>query len=305
MKINLQFSENNYTEIELFDYPAVRKWFEYYIAQNVEYYVTYKKEPRWKEVRDEKHIEENWKLIIDTLEELKKMGLYPNFVLPHEFNFDQQLLNQIHRFFTYNHMWWEDRFSKPNPFNSQFTVSEDIETAYWFDTICKLNDGVHELEKTLITAREMALTENKITFLQTTFWPKMDTPYNNLWLDFDKEMINHCYRYRDFIDFDNLVYLNESILGKPYMRCFFNNDDPNAEDITGRLGSHGGFEIDLHGSRKSFYKSVMYDNWLKQHNVINPPEEFVIGKIYKHSFNNLNDMQDYELIKVIFSDDEV
>ena len=116
-------------------------------------------------------------------------------------------------------------------------------------------------------------------------------------------MKEHCNHYREFIDIDNLVILNESILGKPFMRCLFNEDDPHADDITARLGSHGGFEIDLNGTRKRLYNSVEYNSWLREHNITNAPEEFVIGRISKHSFNQLEEMQKFNLLQVTFSDD--
>jgi len=302
MKIHAVFSENHYIEIELFDRSPIRKWFQHYVTRTPEYYITYKKEPRWKQDRDPQHILENWKLIIDTLAEIKEIGLVPNFDIPEEFNFDQQLLNKIHRFFTYNHLWWAVRNSKPNPFDPNFKMPEHIKGIDWFHLIGRLNDGVHQLERTLYTDTEKTLVDKDITFQQTTFWPDMNSPYNDLWIDFDDEMIEHCNHYREFIDIDNLVILNESILGKPFMRCFLNEDDPHADDITARLGSHGGFEIDLNGTRKRLYNSVEYNSWLREHNITNAPEEFVIGKISKHSFDQLEEMQKFNLLQVTFSD---
>lgn len=303
MKIHATFSKNHYVTIELFNNSPVRKWFQHYVNKTPEYYITYKKEPRWKQDRDPHHVIESWKLINDALDEIKEIGLVPNFDIPAQFNFDQQLLNKIHRFFTYNHLWWEVRSTAPNPFDPSFNMPSHIKGSDWFHLIGKLNDGVHQLERTVYTDTEKNLVDKKITFQQTTFWPDIDNPYNDLWLDFDDEMIAHCSHYRKFINIDNLVILNESILGKPYMRCFFNEDDPHAEDITARLGSHGGFEFDLNGSRKRLYNSPEYNNWLQQHSITDAPEEFVIGRIAEYSFSNINEMHQYALVGVNFIDD--
>jgi hypothetical protein len=78
-----------------------------------------------------------------------------------------------------------------------------------------------------------------------------------------------------------MVILNESILGKSVLQSFSENDNPNAQDCTGRLGSYGGFIIELDDNRKNIYRSKEFISWAQSHNrVFNSlPLEFPIGYI--------------------------
>lgn len=170
--------------------------------------------------------------------------------LPDKFNRDQQLLNQIHRLFTSN-------------------VSNATDREPWYS----INYAVHYLELFTVPA------DNK-KFVDSTF-PifGLELKINDAkWLEFNNEDI--LLNYQD-MDQPNLVYLNGSILGKSYLRSFYDNDDPTAVDCTGRLGSYGGFVIDINNNRQLIYQSAQFKDWASKYNldVKSLPLEFPIGKV--------------------------
>jgi hypothetical protein len=86
----------------------------------------------------------------------------------------------------------------------------------------------------------------------------------------------------------NLVLLDQSILGKCVLQSFIENDDPTQDDCTGRLGSFGGFFIDLNDNRKKIYKSTQFKDWIKSYNMTNIPYEFPIGYVESDQFKEFS-----------------
>ena len=80
------------------------------------------------------------------------------------------------------------------------------------------------------------------------------------------------------------------------------DDDLNAKDCTGRLGSYGGFYIDLDDNRKKIYRSEQFNNYLRKHgrSLNNTPLEFPIGYVrnYNEIVNWKNPMKFKKLIFV-------
>ena len=100
------------------------------------------------------------------------------------------------------------------------------------------------------------------------------------WLEFTIE--DQVHNFNEYMALESpLVILDGSILGKSVLQSFYENDNPNAQDCTGRLGSYGGFIIELDDHRKNIYRSKEFISWAQSHNrAFNSlPLEFPIGYI--------------------------
>ena len=72
------------------------------------------------------------------------------------------------------------------------------------------------------------------------------------------------------------------------LQSFIDDDNPTADDCTGRLGSHGGFVVELDSlySRKTVYQSDQFLQWISKYGLSaeNLPYDFPIGYIEQKSF---------------------
>jgi hypothetical protein len=238
-------------------------------------------------------IKEHWNTILDALERLCKLGYKLPWQMPHDFDNKQSTLNVLHRFFTYNAMWFTDCKNLPdprnidftptqkipNPFDPNFDLPKKIDYTTWLELIDPINRSVHSLEEVT------NLTDNKRFICEQLPLPVIHVrPAYALcneeqsWLNFTEEeqQINYSYFDSDL----PLVILDQSILGKSVMQSFAEDDDFTAKDCTGRLGSYGGFCIDLTDHRKQIYQSEPFKKWLTKHFFVwGVPLEFPIGYV--------------------------
>ena len=184
MKLRLNFLNNNFILINVFDENTA--WFKFFqnLKNNNQYFPTVSTKSicyhihkldisyatRLKDLlvnflkNDNKPIsvfsklntshitrlEDAWLSIKQNTEYLKSQNFKIPYELPEEFNYDQQLLNTIHRFFTYNSTWalsgcqfdmsGDTPFNcldVPNPFDESFVLT-DLKSL--FKSINKLND---------------------------------------------------------------------------------------------------------------------------------------------------------------------
>ena len=345
MKLRLNFLHNNYILINIFEENVA--WFNFFknIKNNNQYFPTFSKKSICPHIPtnisyltklkdslvnllknsnqfastlsklDTPHVarlENAWLSIKQNTEYLKSQNFKLPYKLPNEFNYDQELLNTIHRFFTYNSAWalslcHNDMTGNTpincldtlNPFDESF-IPTDLKR--FFTAINNLNVAVHELEMTcttsnkeevihLINGDEMFVVDvkNHHNFVNDGWFSTKDT------LDeFQKSYV---------VNYPNVV-LSEEIQGKSYLRAFIDNDDPTKLDITGRYGSYGGFFINVHSHREEIYKSQRFNDWLtgyglKKENLL---LEHPLGQVVDSSLP-LTDFNAGEFISIDFIDD--
>jgi hypothetical protein len=310
-------------DIELFQNSAVNKWFTYYQKLSLEnfYDAIPVRHSICYDPLDPDKIKEHWKTIVDSLEQLRNLGYKLPWQMPQEFDGKQSTLNVLHRFFTYNSMWFFESKNLPNPFDPNFKPGQKILNPFdpnfglpkkinfesWTRLIDPINKSVHALESTT------DLTDNKqfickqlplpgIHVLQSNmFHPdKQFLEEDQTWLSFTEEeqQINYTYFDSDL----PLVILDSAILGKCVMQSFAEDDDFTAKDCTGRLGSYGGFWIDLTDNRKQIYQSDYFKKWLEKHFYVwGVPLEFPIGyvKNYQEVLQWINKDLKFEKIEFV------
>ncbi len=287
MYIRIKFISKKSIYIKLFDNSATRKWFEKFSScrfDRASMVNNIHNQPDIINI-DElpyalSNINSSWDNIKLTLQKLKDIGFNTDlFDLPEYFNFDQKLLNQLHRFFTYNVLWYHDADNINNPFDPNFKIKC---TSYqdWHDLLNQINESVHNLEQYTQVVNRNILKGYPLTFLQVIM---NSTPTDNSWIDFNLEEQQENYKYQIYKKkFKKpLVLLDSSILGKSYLQSFLDNDDPACVDCTGRIGSHGNFHIDVDNNLSDVYTSEDFKEWVSHHNIIKPPLEFPIGIVIK------------------------
>jgi hypothetical protein len=273
MKIEILFENSNLVTVELFDNPGIRKWFEF--SKTLDYKFKKSFLRRSGLIGNNKNPAE-WENVLQAFENLKAIEYKIPFEISPNFNYDQKVLNQIHRFFTYNCMWWEFRNHQPNPFDPNFHPPPFIKKFKdWLALIDPINDAVHKLENVVHP------NKNKFLFdILPLEFLDFETDASSLnFLEFTKEEQQQNF---NFMQTEGPVaILNQSILGKSFLQSFFDNDYPRELDCTGRLGSFGGFCIDVNENRKKIYQHPEFIKWLKTYN-IDPqtvPYEFAIGQV--------------------------
>lgn len=285
MQIKINFINNQFILINLFDNNAVKKWFDKFSVTENQYTVTIEHSHPFSNKID---TEQEWCNIKKTFEELKQFNFYPNITINDSFDGKQDTLNLLHRFFTYNCLWVQNNLSNDikNKYDSEFTFPESLTYAEWHTIIDNINVAVHNLESTIvrtdkfIQVKSLQLIPNGIKKLE--------------WLEFSKEDYKHNYEY--FLKKEkhkNLVLLDRTILGKCVMQSFVDNDDPTADDCTGRFGSFGGFVVELDDTRKQLYQSIKFQEWLRRYQITsNVPYDFPIGYISETNIIDLTHLRD-------------
>lgn len=347
MKLRLNFLNNNYILIYVFEENTA--WFDFFknIKNNNQYfptvskksicpyipkpdisYVTRLKDSLVNFLKNDNQpisvfsklntshitrLEDAWLSIKQNTEYLKSQNFKIPYTLPNEFNFDQALLNTIHRFFTYNSTWallgcqhdmsGDTPFKSlgdPNPFDESF-VLKDVKD--FFTAINNLNVAVHELEMTCTTIHK----EEVIHFINGDEMFVIDAKNhhnftNDGWFSIGDTLDEFQKSY--VVNYPNVV-LSEEIQGKSYLRAFIDNDDPTKLDITGRYGSYGGFFIDAHQHRKEIYKSQKFNDWLESYGLKkeNLLLEHPLGQVIDFSLP-LTDFDASEFISIDFIDNE-
>lgn len=266
--------------IKLFDHPLIVDWWNTFskvpYQVRLEHWAT-----RPSDYTKHINIEHQWNKIKINFANIAELGFVMPYDLPDEFDYSQDTLNTIHRFFTYNAMWVDTIQHTPtaNPFDPTFKLPAHISQDTWMSFILPINDAVHSLEHLTVTNnKEFVHKHYPVQSLEIV-------PGDTLkWLDltgYDKSLQEN---YLDCPQ-DNLVLLNRSILGKPIMQSFYDDDDPTAKDCTGQAGSHGGFVIDTTPNRKKLYQSKEFKDWVDTYRLDynNIAFEFPIGYVEESS----------------------
>jgi hypothetical protein len=273
MKIKIVYTDNNCIDVQLNNSNAITKWFKHCKKINDKYGYRCNvnlSAIKTNKVKDNKQVQltntdkeragDVYRILLDTVAKIKKSGKTLPFVVPDNFTNDQTILNEVHRYYTDN------------------AVLTDHSSDF-FKSISTLNYCVHELED---------LTENTSNkefvsrFDLANLWICCDRyPFPmDCWVSFNTVEQKENYNFFDH-DYDYTVRLDRSILGKCVLQSFEDDDDPNAKDCTGRLGSFGGFFIDESKDRKKLYQSTRFKNWCTKFK--NTPEElpleFIIGHV--------------------------
>jgi hypothetical protein len=275
MKLKINFSENQYILVALFDNNAVKKWFRRF--SNCEYTMGIESMPALNNTYV--NADSQWNKILKTFSILNDLGYYPNIEVPASFDRSQQTLNSLHRFFTYNATWGRTDSNIQNIYDEKFQLPKHINFEEWWDLIDEINNSVHRLEQ-IIPCQNFVEQVSTFKFV----------PNNKItlsWLQFTEDELKHNYEYLEKkSQFEHLVLLDRSILGKCVLQSFVDDDDPTADDCTGRLGSHGGFVVEFDNSRKTVYQSDQFQQWISKYRLSaeNLPYDFPIGYIEKKSF---------------------
>lgn len=306
MYIQIKFVSKKSIYIKLFDNSATRKWFEKFSScrivdastvDNIHNQSKIMRIARLPHVLNQ--INSSWNNIKLTLQKLKDIGFNTDlFDLPESFNFDQNLLNKLHRFFTYNVLWYHDKDNNDNPFDPKFKI-KCMSYQDWHALLNEINTSVHNLELYTQTVNRDSLNIHPLKTLQVLIHSQ---PTSNSWLDFNLEEQQENYKYQIYKKkFKKpLVRLDSSILGKSYLQSFLDHDDPTCVDCTGRLGSHGNFHIDINNNLHNLYSSNEFKEWLAHYNIINPALEFPIGIVIKPHRWFLKSIVESEVEDVIF-----
>jgi len=275
MKFRLDFSDGHHIIVQL--HECMKPWADhvekisgkYQYSLNSETSALHDNNFSDDESRKIKHV---YDVLLDTakkLDHVRPMGI----TLPDTFSHDQDTLNQLHRYYT----------------DSAVSVEKDSEL---FELVSKVNYCVHELEE---------FTSDRNTGYASDLWFHVAAhpiPMD-CWIDL-KTLHDENYKFFDY-DYDYTVRLDRSILGKCVLQSFQENDDPTAVDCTGRLGSFGGFFIDVNKNLKQVYQSESFVSWCSKHGkaVRDMPLEFVIGKVDKFS-DEPDNYVNKDLLKLTF-----
>ena len=137
MKLKVNFENNHHILIELFENSTMEKWFNHFFKANNK--CSYK-------FNDGNIYIENkanaWPVIKNAISKIKEMGFNVPIEVPDNFNRDQQLLNELHRFYTNNAIWAERQNKK------------------YFNLISEINLAVHVLEQYTDIQSNKTFTEN-------------------------------------------------------------------------------------------------------------------------------------------------
>lgn len=314
MHLNLIFQDRSIT-IHLFANLTVKKWFYYFKGISNWYKCNFFPDNSFKAfdtIKKSINPEFEWRNIKSAINLLENLGFQFPVDLPKEFDKNQKTLNYLHRFFTYNILWYHDNKKNPclNPYDNNFKLDETMSFQQWLDILDEINQSVHRLESYAIPQDNLKFIRNTFPLCFYNLIPTRTTTDLTTWLDFDDFDKNNNYKYFDYfneIDHDNqLILLNESILGKSVLQSFSDEDDVNARDCTGRLGSFGGFIIDLNQNRNKIYQSEKFKKWAhrQQCRVNLLPLEFPIGYLKNISLHRdylLNNHHKFEKVEFVES----
>ena len=301
MILKLGFQDRDIV-IDLIDKPVIRRWFDYFkIRSDI-----YKFRGRQQFVATPCPLEDSlphWQDILGSVKMLERMGYQFPRTLPDEFDGSQETLNYLHRFFTYNTRWFIDnqqpkanQAPHSNPFDPNFRLPPNMDYKDWHGIIDVINQAVHKLEEFVRphANQQFVMTSFPIQSLMFAPGREDDTSCNSCCLEFTPEEQEANYTYMDYEGVS--VMLDREILGKCVLQSFCENDDLMSRDCTGRLGSFGGFVIDLNDNRKKLYQRPEFQRWIAGYNrpLHSLPIEFAIGHVrdYQDHLPYLKQKQD-------------
>ena len=271
MKIKILYSDNNFILIALHNLDSIRKWhthcnklvskYSYRMNNPLSAIETGKikgNETLALNTSDKDKIQKVYTILLDSLKKLSDKDMNVNFKVPNQFTFDQTVLNNLHRYYTDN--------------AKKFKQDTRI-----FELISNINYCCHELEDFTTMRRQGYVSD--LWFHISKYPIQMDC-----WMSFTDSEIKENYNFLDY-DYQYPVRLDRSILGKCVLQAYEEDDNPLADDCTGRLGSFGGFFVDTDQKLKKIYQSELFRNWCSTHRVTPDklPLEFLIGQVQEHS----------------------
>jgi len=271
--------------IKLFEFPVIKKWFKYSKDLNTKKSYFYDKVINQKFFLHEefkKICNNKWELVKQTLQDIKNLNYNIPFTIPEVFNFEQDTLNLLHRFFTYNAKWGHSNSIIENPFDRNFQLPKNFNKKDWFYLIDKINKHVHFLERYTNPKKNRIFVSENYPLEYLHFLIK-EEDYEK-YLNFDSNEYQNNYNFLD-LNYENIVTLDASILGKSILQSFMEHDDPTCWDCQGRHCSAGGFMIYTDNQLKKIYTSVEFQNWIKKYNLESSkiPYEFSIGYVQEQS----------------------
>lgn len=289
--------------IKLFEFPGIKKWFEYSKELDVKKSYFYSRRTYEKILLNEelkKVCNNEWKLIKQTLQDIESLNYNIPFVVSEEFDFQQSTLNLLHRFFTYNTKWGFSDTGPENPFDKKFTLPKNYDKKDWFSLIDRINRHVHFLDIYTIPEKNRKFVNENYP-LECLYFEIKESDYRK-YLHFNTKEYQNNYKFLD-LNYENIVTLDASILGKPILQSFLEHDDPTCWDCQGREYSAGGFMIYTDNQLKKIYTSTQFQNWIKKYNLESHkiPYEFPIGYVEAQS-TALKNLLTLQLIKLEYID---
>ena len=230
----------------------------------------------------------------------------------------QIFLNKIHHFIThgsFTQKWWDlPNANIDNMIKAKYTHWKEYDadldhgtpdlSYIGKDTIeinrimFEMNCEIHEYENTIVTPRKEEL-------LDWGFEQKDGTHVIQRWRNtdfssrmFDTYPIENNYRKYCTFDTEPDLWLPFSVLGKEYITCWLDTDNPLPFDVTNidRYG-HMGFEWQPNSFTTQVLGHSHFKKYLEDHKV--PHEEFIIGKIPLGYCTNKKDLDLDELMKSV------
>jgi len=213
-------------------------------------------------------------------------------------NQPQVYLNKIHHYIThgsFTQKYWDlPNASIDDMVKAKYTHWREYDFEKWHGDpeICyhgrdvqevnriffEMNCEIHEYEETIITPRKKELLDWGFSqsdgdhIIQR--WRNTD---NSLRM-FDTYPIDNEYRKYCTFDTDPDLWLPFSVLGKEYLTCWLDMDNPLPFDITNiDQHAHIGFEWQPNSFTVNVLGNQYFKDYLTDHHV--PHDEFIIGKI--------------------------
>lgn len=303
MFIKTIFTSSHYILIKLFEHPGIKTWFEYSKELNKKNYYFYnlkRGQPFLFHDEFKKVCNDHWKLIKQALRDIENLNYCIPFTISEEFDFDQDTLNLLHRFFTYNADWSNSNSVTENPFDKNFQLPKNYNKKDWIHLIDQINIHVHFLEKYAIPKANRKFVEENYP-LECLHFETIKGHFEN-YLNFDSIEYQNNYNFLN-LDNEHLVTLDASILGKSVLQSFMEHDDPTKKDCQGRHCSAGGFMIYSDNQLRKIYMSTQFRDWIKKYNLESSkiPYEFSIGYIQEQS-TSLKNVSMQNLIRLEYID---
>tara|TARA_B100000131_G_scaffold321756_1_gene373590 strand:+ start:17208 stop:18161 length:954 start_codon:yes stop_codon:yes gene_type:complete len=260
----------------IIDNPFTEMWFEKFkkMLETHNYFDYVDPQPfvtkEWDQDKAEHHENE----IKYAITEINKRGL--NFPIdPEDVKFEPNkdtriLLNRLHRHFTTadltNATWYtclETEYKKGMGFWNQIRYELD-----WFKNIIHIiNDHVHMVEHMIPSKRAeqyQKYQRHQLVFDTSRggdYWKYISKEKENTPLKNDGTLYNNCYS-KDATEYDIWIHPHQ-ILGKSYLRAYFDYDDPKEWDITIPIVISGSIQI---GDMAPFYNDRI-NKWLRLNNI--------------------------------------
>lgn len=301
MKIIVASKEfNNQIQIDLFDNPAVVRWFTnckklqedcpIIGLLNLSDTSIIAKHP----IGNEHDVYKELLLSISRLKNLLDEKSLTEFVFPNiptSFNRSQHWCNDIHNTFVDVSIFLEKNYS------GYYYKSENWDSQV-FETVKAMNTLIHDIEKWAYpTDNSVYLKNFNHQYLQTRF----DSSHHGLGLWFEisqeeQELYHSTLKNNTFYD---VVFSNE-ILGKNFYQSFIDEESPNSPAVSGIDKTWGNLDIKLDSQRTEIFKDDRFKKWAETQctDIEIAPLEFPIGSINSNS--NLDYFVKRKTTEVVF-----